>query len=166
MIYIDIEHCDECKYFELLNYIFQQCNWVTFHFPNFMNKGSLDIRLDDRGNKNLEYGEYIKKNELLIAASLKHGGKKIITKTYNDVSLAYNTQVITVKLIKEIKEQLLQHHIFEWMYPNLPEDICFFKDNCCRFVSETHEGVFFIKNEKNDDIVFLRQHGFDHMIRR
>ena len=166
MVYIDIENCDREKYLELLRYIFRECNQVTFHFPNFTNTGCVDVRLTNDGETNAEYVEYLARNAMLIRSCLNSGGIKKTTKVYNGVKLAYNTQMIQANLSESIKVLLKRTHLYNWLYPDLPEDVCFFRNGLCRYLSESHEQIFIMCNEKKEDIDFLKNMGFSFRIKR
>lgn len=167
MIYFDIDVCSTIQYTKLLEYIFRTCNKVSFHFPNFENtfENPKEIKLGKNGTVNQEYVEYLNKNHELISLCFQRGGKKYVAHTYMGAKFRYNTQVIDVNLFPKLKEMIKKVHIFEWQYPNLPEDLCFFADNKCRFYSVAHEHEFFICNETKEDLKFLSENHFEYIVK-
>ena len=47
--------------------------------------------------------------------------------------------------------------IFDWNGNNLPEELCFYRNNKKWFTCICHENLLFISDENNDDIKFLEQ---------
>lgn len=168
MIYLDIDTCTEAQYSELLKYIFNICNKVSFHFPNFENtyESPRKIKYKNNGSLNEEYVRYLKKNEEIISLCLNAGAKKYMANDYVGYSFRYNTQVIVSKLLPEIKKLIKMHHIFDWQYPALPEDLCFYEDETCRFGSIAHEREFVIYHETSSDISFLTSKQFKFIRQR
>ena len=111
--------------------------------------------LKNDGTINKEYVNYLNKNQKILSLCFKNGGNRHIANEYVNAKFRYTTQIIRAKLFPEIKSMIKSTHIFEWQYPNMPEDICFFKGTLCRFLSTAHENEFYICNETKEDKLFL-----------
>ena len=167
MVYVDIENCSHNQYNDLINYILKICNNIYFHFPNFKNNSDYwKINYDNNGNINQDSVLYLRKNQKLLDLCYKMGAKKYVSYEYLTTRLAYKTQIINVELFPYLEQLIRKHHIFQWQYNVLPEDLCFFKNDKCRFFSIAHEHQFMIFNETKDDISFLSNGKFEYLIKK
>ena len=53
--------------------------------------------------------------------------------------------------------------IYDWRYPNLPEDLCFFKGETCWFKSIAHEQMAFIYDDSEETKGHLTWLGFHYL---
>ncbi|MBE6739891.1 MAG: hypothetical protein E7565_06190 [Ruminococcaceae bacterium] len=146
MMYLDL--LDGKKYNLTLQYLISKCDEVTFHFP-ILDKKSYDIEeLSD------DYKIYIDQKQKFLKELFSHGATQNKSKVYLDTKLGFETQIIRVKLYSELVEKFKSHHLFDWLWWNgLPEDPCFFSEGKCRFVTISHEEIFYICDEKTDKLL-------------
>ena len=163
MLYLFIQDCEKGKYEIVLKYIFSLCNKVSFHLPNFCSSGDYDIKYNNNGEKNFEYIEYLQKNRKITDLCFQKGAKRYTSNKYVGEKLAYNTQIVSVNLFSELKSLFLKHHLFEWKYPDLPEDVCFFFNEECKFQSVAHDGDLIMYKETKKDIDFFDLNGIEYM---
>lgn len=142
---------NEKKYKILLQHIFKECDEIMFHFPILDRK---KYSIEDLAS---DYDYYIKEKEKFITELFKNGATQKKSKIYQGISLGYETQIIKVKLYPNLMKKLEKHHLYNWLWWNgLPEDPCFFSKNTCRFLTISHEDLFYICDEKQDyDIIRL-----------
>ena len=101
-----------------------------------------------------DYKLYIGERQKFLKELLSHGAKQNKSKTYLDSKLGFETQIIRVNLYPELIEKIKSQHLFKWLWWNgLPEDPCFFSGEECRFVTISHEEIFYICDEKRDRLL-------------
>lgn len=143
MIYIDLNN--KKTYNDILLYIFKTCDEVSFHFPILEEK-----RYNIKGLSE-DYMRYEKRKKELLSELFDHGAEREISNIYQGTKLGYSTQIIRVKLYPRLTEMLQKNHLYDWVWWNaLPEDPCFFCKKECRFVTISHEEIFYICNNKKD----------------
>lgn len=143
MMYLDLT--DEKKYAYILKYLLKECDEVTFYFP------ILDEKTYNIKELAADYKLYIDEKQKFLKELFAHGAKQHKSRTYLDSKLGFEAQIIKVKLYAELIERLKSRHLFEWLWWNgLPEDPCFFTGEKCRFVTVSHEEIFYICDEKNE----------------
>ena len=47
--------------------------------------------------------------------------------------------------------------LFDWIWPTMPQDLCFFRENTCWFCSISHEKQAILTEPTNQDIEFFEQ---------
>ena len=166
MIFVDITSCSHEIYEKFLEYIFITCDMVSFHFPNFQNQGVGNILSDHAGGLNKEYAEYLDKNKKLLSQCMRYGAEIKVSNVYDGRKLGHNTKVLRTKLSDFLKLFISKYHLFDFLFPDLPEDLCFYKNGVCRFSSISHEEIFVVQNETKSDLDFLKAHGITHFIRK
>lgn len=133
------------KYYRLLEYVLTECDEITFHFP------ILDEKAYNTGDLAVDYNMYINKKKQFLEELFNHGATREITKVYQGVKLGYETQVIRVRLYPKLIEKIKKHYLYNWLWWNgLPEDPCFFSKKKCRFVTISHEEIFYVCDDKKD----------------
>lgn len=148
MKYLDLT--DSQKYECILQYLLKECDEVMFHFPILDEKAY--------GIKELEadYKLYIDSKQTFLKELFNHGATQHTSRTYLDSKVGFETQIIKVKLYPELIKKIESYHLFKWLWWNgLPEDPCFFYKGKCRFVTISHEEMFYVCDEKTDS--FLMQ---------
>ena len=143
MMYLDLT--DEKKYAYILKYLLKECDEVAFHFP------ILDEKSYNTKELAVDYKLYIDEKQNFLKELFAHSAKQHKSRTYLDSKLGFETQIVQVKLYPELIERLKSRHLFEWLWWNgLPEDPCFFSGGECRFVTISHEEIFYICDEKKE----------------
>lgn len=146
MMYLDLT--DEKKYLHILQYLLEKCDEITFHFPMLDEKSYNTKELAD------DYKLYVDARQKFLKELFAHGATQHKSRTYLDSKLGFETQIIKVKLYPDLIERLKSHHLFEWLWWNgLPEDPCFFYGGKCRFVTISHEEIFYICDEKKESLL-------------
>ena len=143
MTYLDLSN--ENKYDSLLSYVLKTCDEISFHFP-ILDKATYDLP-----ELTQDYARYQHSKQEFLTELFKHGAKQKISKTYQGIRLGYETQIIRVKLYPKLIDRIRNYHLYDWVWWNaLPEDPCFFVQNNCRFVTISHEKIFYACDNKLD----------------
>lgn len=146
MKYLDLSN--QKKYDCTIQYLFKECDEVTFHFPILDKKTHNIPELAD------DYKLYLSERQKFLNELFSHGAKQYTSKTYLDSKLGFETQIIRVKLYSKLIEKFKSQHLFNWLWWNgLPEDPCFFSGGKCRFVTVSHEEMFYICDENKDGLL-------------
>ena len=86
----------------------------------------------------------------------------------NETKYGSNVKEININVYKvcdEVKQYLMEPQgLFNWKYPNYPDDLCFFKDGYCWFNIVAHENVAFIHLKSEDEIKEIKRMGFKFSI--
>lgn len=144
MIYIDLN--DKTAYNDILLYIFQICDEVSFHFPIFDEE-----KFNKFPDLSKDYIRYENRKKELLPEFFKHGAKQEIRNIYQGIKLGYDTRIIRVKLYPQLIEFIQKNHLYDWVWWNaLPEDPCFFCKKECRFITISHEELFYVCDKKKD----------------
>ena len=144
MTYIDLNN--KTTYNDILSYILKICDEISFHFPILEEKEYTNIQ-----DLSEDYMKYESQKKELLSDLFKHGAKQEIGNIYQGIKLGYNTQIIRVKLYPRLIELLRKNHLYDWVWWNaLPEDPCFFCKKECRFMTVSHEEIFYVCNNKKD----------------
>lgn len=120
----------KAQYLMLLERCFFECDVISFCLPIY--SGS-------------EFEEYKKKIKPLLGAfepNLIHSEK---TNCYAGQETEHLNEVYYYSTIGLSGEPFkMAESIYDWLYPDLPEDICFFKEGVCWFQSIAHEKLCFV----------------------
>ena len=157
MISVDLLNINKTQHIKLIYYILEKCNKISFHFPGICDNGKI---ID-----NDIFKKYHQSNSTLIRECFKNGAKQIVSKKYNGMTLGVCSKIFYVKPFVLIKQMLEERYLFDWlMQNNLPEDICFYKNDDLRFFSCSHDEIFYIYYENQEDIAFLKQNNFTYFV--
>lgn len=149
------------KYKKIITKLIKQSDFITFHIPNYgkILKSYDDIHEEEYTNEfNEDYLEYRKH----CLTQIKEIQDDII-EVYNDTdyctqSYEYELEIYVVRTSTEVEKFLLSfNHFNEWQYPNMPEDLCFYKGNKCLFESITHENMYNVRNDLDKVIRILEK---------
>ena len=138
-------------YDDILLYILKTCDEVSFHFP-ILEKKKYNIQ-----GLSENYIRYENRKKELLLDLFNYGASREIGNTYQGIKLGYSTQIIRVKLYSQLIEMIKKNHLYDWVWWNaLPEDPCFFCKKECRFVTISHEEMFYIcDNQKDSSLIKL-----------
>ena len=149
MKYWCLDLSEKEKYAVVLPYVLEKCDEVSFHFP------ILDKDKDGIGEFAEAYEKYERAKREFLEELFKNGAKRAIGKIYQDIRLGYETQIIKVKLYPALKKRIQKHHLYDWLWWNsLPEDLCFFSKGTRRFLTISHEEIFYVFDRKADSLLF------------
>ena len=176
-IYSDIK---KEQYNLFIKFMLENCDSFTFFLPNFnKNVVTVDNKFyfpnDEIGaikysGDCMDFQTYKK----TVADRVELISNNIIKKT-NDVKYCgdiytYDCEIYVVKINEFLDKKFFKaDSLFDWKYPMLPEDICFYKDGKCLMRSIAHEEMCSIYNTEFDDIEskalpFLDNIGLDYWV--
>lgn len=154
------------KYIKLIYLMLDYCDKMVFQLPNtFKHFDEEKINADDTiesvnfvalENNDL-FCRY--KNKVKFAVKMSGVAKNIINEyeslTYYGKKCNHTFDVFVMSVGSNLRDYLfLTDSIYDWKYPDLPEDICFFKNNKCVLETITHEKLTFLHT---DDKELLRK---------
>lgn len=175
MIEIYVENIDGASYNKLLKFLLNKCETVSFAIPNyntvfdFENKRT--IFLDYKNNKtkldrnSLDFQKYLSNINVFISklepelinqyTNIRYFDQlynyEIETHIYNYNSVVYN-------VFKKVPG------LYEWLYPNYPEDLYFFSKGKCYFASISHEKECWFYDDSKEIIDLVENLGLDYYI--
>lgn len=143
------------------DYVFENCDKASVCFPNFRQKnGTTSIRM------NKDFEEYMAKNEDIVREISPHILRRYLSKSYFVMKYRHVCDIYVFNLFKEFKRKLRNTpNLFDWQYPNLPEDICFFRKNSlkCWLQVIAHENYAYIFDETEQDEKMLIDCGIQYI---
>lgn len=143
------------QYKHLIDFLLNKCDVFTFCLPNFGKKEICTNRsfCSDNPNTNgfslLDNGEnfeFYKKKTLPKIDMVKNQ----IIKKYYDINYASSRydrerEIYLVKIDSLLNINFFDNSgLFDWKYPNYPEDICFYANGKCFMETVSHEDFCFI----------------------
>lgn len=136
---------NEKRYNALIIYLYNCCDTLSFLIPDY--DYAEDIKYEDNIELFMSAIEpYIIKNyQSNEYCGSKTGGK------YNIYHVTFDENVIG-PLCAGL-------HLYNWIYPYLPEDLCFYKEGKCYLSSVAHEKLCWIYTEDEDEIKALKETG-------
>lgn len=176
MLYIKNDIKDKI-YYGLMFYAFMRCDVVTFHLPNFnkrvineKNKDvlfeNLDFGVKEKKRDNHDYSDYLDNIEELLADF-----KKNILYEYKDVEYVgsiygHECDIKVISLSSQIVFNNLMGsgRLYDWKYPELPEDLCLFSKGKCWLQSIAHEELCFIYTDDPLEMKILKKIGLKFLI--
>lgn len=148
MNYAHLDLSDKSKYNYLLDYIFRECDEVTFHFPVLEEYKYVNSEFVS------EYKKYMDEKQIFLNELFYHGAKQEKSKVYQGIRLGYYTKIIRTKIYPELIDKFKKHHLYDWLWWNvLPEDPCFFSGEKRRFLTVSHEEIFEVCDAKRDHLL-------------
>jgi len=161
---------DEWIYSRLIDYLLLRCDVITFKLPNF-NKFTVsekaksyfpqyEIGIQTHDESNHDFDDYKKNIKDLLNEYKKHYIKEYEDFEYFDSFFGYDAEIKVI----ELKEELLGPlkaigGLYDWKYPNFPEDLCFFSKGKCFLKSVAHEKYCFIYTEDKLEKKILKKIG-------
>ena len=153
MLSIDLNLLTKEQFIELVNYIYKRCDRFSISIPNFQQKGC-----GDKMKMNKFFRVYMETIKPIYDDIEPHVIYKRITKKYMNSKYSHVMEVKVAKLYKGFKQILLENGCFwNWQYPDMPEDLCFFLGKKCWMLTISHEEVCFIYEETKEDIEMLEK---------
>lgn len=151
--------CDN-HYRELISWLCKESDIVTFNLPKY------DKKILTKKNKKIfpesELSGLQMSNDLCDCYSPSEELKTYfcsildeIILSYLDVEYAgtlsiYENEVVVLKSNENVKNYLMKEsNLYEWKYPKLPEDMCFYKNDKCIAQVIAHEQYCFIFDIKH-----------------
>lgn len=161
------------KYYLLLDYLFSKCDVFTFHLPDKFNEFISENNIEYFPWCNLntyvnsidskEFEEYKNSIEYRVREF-----RRFFIKEYIDVEYAGNIygNKMEIKVIR-FDESLLgalkaTSGLYDWQYPKMPEDLCFYSQGKCFLRSVAHEKMCIIYSDDYDTIYTLKKIGLKY----
>lgn len=146
MLPLDIS--DPRKYNILLSYIFEKCDEVSFYFPIF-DENTVKIPTIAQ-----DYIKYKSAKCEFLKELFNHGAHSQFSRRYQGMKMGFDMQIINVPLYNKLYDKFKEYHFYNWQwFNNLPEDPCFFYKKKCRFLTVSHEEMFFVCDKQLDSLV-------------
>jgi len=141
--YLD-EIYDNEKYTRLIEYALETSDFFMFVFCKKKNEGFKRSMLEIK--KKLSY--------LNVKAQYRYswvGTETIPGGNYEHQVCFYRADVSAMQCLLSVNS------LFEWIWPLLPQDLCFFREDRCWFCSTSHERLAVITEPTHQDVEFFKQ---------
>ena len=146
---------------EFLNYILKKSTYGMFILPNFRQKGFCNsIKL------NKDYNMYRKNCNSLIEAVYPKLIKNYVDKKVFNSKYSHVLDIYVFQITKEFRLEAIEYGaLSQWLYPNLPEDLCLFDENKnCLLFTQTHEDICCIYGESEKERALFKSWGLNYQI--
>lgn len=155
---------DSCSE-KLFDLFFSVCDYITLKIPDYnnviiteKNKDFVDdydiVKPEDRLECYEIYKENAKKVLEPIMCDLEYSYQDV---EYADYAEAYLNDIYVFRCTVNVKGFIKKHNLFSWSHPDLPEDICFYKDNKCFMRTVAHENMCLIYENVFDTVELLKK---------
>ena len=136
----------EKQYDDLIKYCLQTCDYFMFVTCNYDFLDDYPAKMENFKNKlkNL----FVKERSNPIWPSTESLDDR---HTYNICFYKCNSNAFNILKAPG--------GVFEWLYPNYPEDLSFFRGNECFMYLSAHEKELWFKNETDEDFSFFKEIG-------
>ncbi len=156
------------RYYPLIDFLFDRCDYFTFCVPNFgkivINEKNAEASFYEIGHTETNDVEDFNEYKKMVDSGLLSIKKNII-KTYYDTEYLgsiyeYECETYIVKF-EEATMGFLKatEGLYSWQYPIMPEDLCFFQGERCYLRSVAHENLCFIYDDSKETKKALRKIG-------
>jgi len=161
------------SYYQLIDYILKRCDMFSYFYPHnnkiiVTSKNSEIYPEYEIGFESIRPGEdeYIQ-NVSNLQWRVEYIRNKII-KSYEDVEYVGSTcgcacQITIAQLDESIGGYFKSTSgLYDWIFPDMPEDLCFFSKGKCWLRSIAHEKLCFIYIEDDFEKNVLKQMGLKY----
>ncbi len=161
---------DGWLYVKLINYLLIRCDVLTFKLPNFNHLTLSDeakkyfpqykLKGDFQEINNKEFFEYKENISNTLEQFEPFYLKEYIDFKYFDTIQGYDAEIKIVKIDESLDFILTAiSGLYDWVYPEKPEDLCFFSKGKCFLKSIAHEKTCFIYTDDEWEKKMLRKLG-------
>ncbi len=152
-------------YKKLIDYAFEKCDAIMFVFrrDGFNQQEILELENNLKHLKNLLSDSLLKHRNGAHWVYTKVGYKQLgIENYYDPPNFDKKFDILFFKSSKEVKDYLLcNKNLYNWLNPQYPEDISFFKNGYCWLYSVAHEEMCDIYCESNEEYEYLKSMGIE-----
>lgn len=139
MILLDNRSLNATTYKKLVMFLYGKCDIITFLVPEL----TYSI-----GNFIKELEPFVIKNYM----SVEYCGR-FTEDVYNIYQMNFDYYIVDYLYI--------ELNLYKWIYPNLPEDLCFYRNGKCFVKTISHEKLCFIYTDDSKEIEDLRKIGLN-----
>ena len=145
MLLLKNKSMNEKRYNALIVYLHNCCDMVSFLVPDYDYAEGIDYEANIQ--------PFMEAIQPFIVSHYRSGEycNRLTGGTYNIYHMAFDKNIIG--------PLCLGLHLYNWMYPNLPEDLCFYKKGKCFLKSVAHEKLCWIYAEEEDEKRALKKIG-------
>lgn len=151
------------QYKQLIHYLVNKCDAFTFCLPNFGKKAILTNQSHYSDNPNLHGFNFLDNSEnfeLYKDRTLPKIDivKNQIIKKYYDIKYASSSydrerEIYIVTINSSLNTDFFDNYgLFDWRYPNYPEDICFYLNGKCFMESVAHSAILLSRFPLKSDL--------------
>ena len=146
MITLTGEDISQKQYSDLILYLLKKCEFFTFCLPDFgklirVSDGERTAQRLDDGSAFISY-----KNKVMpeIEKLSTHLVQVYESEIYGLNEYDREREIYVVKIDDSLDASFFDNHsLYDWRYPDFPEDICFYKDGKCFMETVAHEQLCF-----------------------
>lgn len=166
---------DEWTYSKLIDFLLIRCDLISYRLPNY-NKFTVTeealkyypeckLGVIYRDINNNDFEVYKKNIQFTLDAFEKYCIKEYEDFKYHNSIQGYDSEVKLIKLSDKLIGPLKAiGGLYDWQYPNMPEDLCFFSKGKCFLKSVAHEKLCFIYTDDKFDMKILKKIGLKFVI--
>lgn len=158
-IYINFSTLSNKQLIDLWNFVFKKSNQFSFRFPNYNHStsNSMDIKYNDNAQIDQVFCDYLDKNSNLINECNKYLIKKCVSNKYFDDKYSNLSIVYYCRIFDYLKKLVIKKpNIFEWLEPDLPEDLSFFINDKLFVYVCSHEDICIFYVNADDKAVISK----------
>ena len=171
-----ISKIEASQYHKLIDYLFSKCDIFTFQVANYYQeyltykntKYFLHCDLNNYTNEE-DCDQYIEYKTRIMKYIDQF--KNFFIAEYVDVEYigygvsTYKREIKVVKLDKSLVDILkTTNGLYDWKFPNMPEDLCFYSKGKCLLSSVAHEGLCFIYADTEETVSAIKEIGLDYVL--
>ena len=158
------------SYYRLIDYALMRCDVFTFHVPNYNKICVTEKNKECYPEYDVGYVKTDESNDDFIiyknnVASKIEPLQKSFIHNYYDVEymgsiFGYESEITLVDFNEEAYGFLkATGDLYNWKYPHMPEDLCFFSKGQCWLRSIAHEKLCFIYTDDDLEIQVIKKIG-------
>lgn len=172
--YTIIDEISGEKYTKLIDFLCSKCNTFSFSIPNFsktvvteenadmLSEYEIGYIEEDKEGKE-DYRKYRTHIQKYLDSISKYVIKNYYTTEYCRSISAYEKEIYTIEL-NEVTREFFKNtkSLFEWTYPDFPEDLAFYIDGELYMGSVAHENICDFYMDFKEVKKFLKNTGIDY----
>ncbi len=158
-------------YDKLIALLLKKCDTFTFALPNFSKETVTEknhVMFPEKEIGDVEYVEngtnfdaYQKRVAPKIELIRSHIVKEYCDVEYGTSLYGYEHEIYVVKIDESLNMAFFENEgLHEWLYPNYPEDLCFYRNGICFLETVAHESYTFLYCEDEEILALLDEAGF------
>ena len=167
MITLTAEDIGKKQYCKLIFYLLKKCEFFTFCLPDFgklirVSDGERTAQRLDDGSSFISYKNKVMPEIEKISTHLVHVYESEI---YGTNGYDREREIYVVKIDDSLDVSFFDNHsLFDWRYPDFPEDICFYKEGKCYMETVAHEQWCFFYSADEELESFLQESNIEYWI--
>lgn len=156
-VFINFNTLNKSQMNDLWKFVFDRADAFSFRFPNSNHSTSniMKLKYNDNAQIDTEFCDYMNKNYHLINECYKNLINKSITNRYLDDKYSNLSLVFKCEIFDYLKSLVFKKpNLFEWLEPNLPEDLSFYINDKLFMYTCSHEDICILYLDNQSKNIF------------